>query len=590
MSEGGQIAIVLIETLSNQAFIFASNKLREVIGASELVYRCGTRLVLQHALPDLFYNDWPKDALDTNGIAIDDAAIIADRLADEKYNPCLSKDNNCHIMIATSGKAIILCKDKKTGINLVAKITRQVTQDYPGLGIMGAVHEFTKANGEALDDAIQAVHHRLDTLRGNTPPQRSDLARLPFTDDCASTGSAAAGVDVFDPDYKHGKSQIVRSAPVLAKRNATQQGITRLNKMFKDCRINFAGIGNGDPDTVSQVPDVSWTSAIHADGNGIGQVFLDFSGNLTSADNNYDETHDGFIKAYRNFSAALDEISRKAAVRAFQTVWPECCDEGGDKSAIFRPVVIAGDDLTVLTDGEHALSFAVHFARYFEKESQDNAAINFVMGKGKVSVGAGIAVFKEHAPFHRAYGMAESLCTSAKSVKDVPESVGKFSGIDFHVSYDGGFNLEHARSHPGRIHDIHGGPYVLSANAVETNQGQMIRPWNELAAMAGILHPKAKEGNARNSVLPSRQQHILREAANLGPTAVDAKIQLIYARYDTNSLWETIAPNGKMFSGSNIQPQSTAYCDALVANDVCVGKPIPIMQEFEFIETGTDGR
>ena len=37
------IRLINLETGGNQAYIFASNKLRNVVGASELLYRVGTR-------------------------------------------------------------------------------------------------------------------------------------------------------------------------------------------------------------------------------------------------------------------------------------------------------------------------------------------------------------------------------------------------------------------------------------------------------------------------------------------------------------------------------------------------------------------
>jgi hypothetical protein len=116
--------LVLLETSGNQNFIFSTNKLRENIGASELTYRAGTQWVMDAVAT---INQWqqPKVYLDSSSIR---AALL-----DREFNQPISADVEIEIIIATSGKALLLAKNKELAKQIIQAVTHKALIADPGL-------------------------------------------------------------------------------------------------------------------------------------------------------------------------------------------------------------------------------------------------------------------------------------------------------------------------------------------------------------------------------------------------------------------------------------------------------------------------
>jgi hypothetical protein len=95
--------LVLIETSGNQAYIFATNKLRENVGASELTAQVGRQFVL--------------DAVQAAG-----GQRPQDLRKPDTY-PALSDTNAVEVILAVSGKALLLVRDAAIGRQIVNKVT-----------------------------------------------------------------------------------------------------------------------------------------------------------------------------------------------------------------------------------------------------------------------------------------------------------------------------------------------------------------------------------------------------------------------------------------------------------------------------------
>ena len=156
------------------------------------------------------------------------------------------------------------------------------------------------------------------------------------------------------------------------------------------------------------------------------------------------------------------------------------------------PLVLGGDDLTVVCDGRQAMGFTKTFIAAFERETEADSTISAVMKKtpcqGKVTSCAGVAIVKPHFPFHASYALAEELLKSAKKCK--PNSA-----IDFHMLYDAsGADLERIRR--GQTKD--GGATLLIARPYVVTPGQGLpgRHWEDLAQRVEAVVSATRIGGA----------------------------------------------------------------------------------------------
>lgn len=94
-----------------------------------------------------------------------------------------------------------------------------------------------------------------------------------------------------------------------------------------------------------------------------------------------------------------------------------------------RPVILAGDDVCFVTAG----SIGLECARVFlEKLSRRT---NSQQPDRPYAACAGVALVHTKYPFHRAYELAEELCSSAKRYGASLDAAGRVSAMDWHIEF-----------------------------------------------------------------------------------------------------------------------------------------------------------
>ncbi len=183
-------------------------------------------------------------------------------------------------------------------------------------------------------------------------------------------------------------------------------------------RLGERLLGGEGPGFVRDLDDLgsSYLAVVHVDGNDIGRRVMGLKGGA-----------DG----YQRFSDALTACTLAASRAAVRTIPPG--GRGAEKDTVpARPVVMGGDDFTIITCPEHAGELVKVWLTAFERETSRKAMD--LQAPGGLTACAGIAFVKRGSPFWAAHELAEDLCGFAKrSLRQVAGRAGATpSGLAFH--------------------------------------------------------------------------------------------------------------------------------------------------------------
>lgn len=541
--------LVLIETAGNQRYIFATNKLRENVGASELTYRVGTEWVLtaHDALKHLWpgtnnTNDLRKNLLNQNPIGMAGVSI--------------------EVIVATSGKVLLLVNNREDGKAIITSVTRRTLAQAPGIDVCGAISDPFELNEKPLGGVVRDLHRKLDRNRDNRPGAALRFLRLPVVMECATSGMPAA---IWAKPEGGEESEAAHSRITLEKRQSRGSYNHRMSVLLRQYGIKSDFAKNVG--VLEKYCD--WLAVVHADGNGVGQIFRHFWRNSGGEERSklgesLENVNRAFINDYRRFSIALDVCTERAFISALVELQDSKEDlrslrritEKQDDVLPILPIVLGGDDLTIVCDGQGALQFTRHFLTEFEAQTaqltidddQLQTALREVIPRiakaafsvPSLSACAGIAIVKPHFPFSAAYELSEQLVRSAKIVSKGFGGEQKSypcSALDFHLLYDtSGSDLLRIRRKLQRDDGrtwLYARPYVVTPRSrlslgIQKKEWARNHDWEQLKNRVVALLVKDNDGRR---CLPNSQLHDLRGGLFLGREGADARYRLIRGRY-----------------------------------------------------------
>ena len=197
---------------------------------------------------------------------------------------------------------------------------------------------------------------------------------------------------------------------------------------------------------------LSKIAVIHIDGNGVGGVMRKLADAKERVDATVFEEQVGCKRndpdSLRRFLLNINERLQRAVEMSFAEAWADIARLAErDAEAAGRPytavpvvpVIVGGDDVTVITSGDYALPFAACYLGHYERKTGEDPLLRYLTppegsATGPMTAAAGVAVVRRNFPFHLAYGLAEKLVDGAKAV-------GKTTGppcstLGFHALFD----------------------------------------------------------------------------------------------------------------------------------------------------------
>ena len=521
--------IAVFGTASLQRYIFQSNRLKEIIGASYLAkhwFDKGLIASIRQTGCSVDTSGW-NTYKENPSIPVSDA-------------PCLV-DADVNLIYVGGGNAALLCKSQEIVKKIIKVWSLNLLKEAPGIrGVVGYCNieeSFRSAYRKALDN--------LNTCEEGLPFGTS-LGSLPVVRSCATTGLPASV-----SSRENNQTEWISSA---AASKRVQIGTEdKLGPARRHISNEFQSVLKDEPRFAIDLDaelggDIgeSHIAVVHADGNGMGAI-------LNKVINKNYEKDTDFLHYLRAFSASVSMLSKNALEKTllyFRDALPLEGLRSREDVFPFRPIVYGGDDLTFVCDGRVGLHLTEYYLQRFAE-----GKLNVSGEEQSVDACAGVAIVHTKFPIAQASHFADELCGLAKARrleknKDTEEKSG--SWLDFQIIQEGAT----------------GSISTLRSSQYRSLEGQTLhqRPYQvpgESRIFVNILQ------TFRSRQWPRSRAKNLLQVLTQGPTATQRFIEGTHWRGTILPDVNGVDANAKIsgWTGGNELDRTTPYFDPLEALD-----------------------
>lgn len=271
----------------------------------------------------------------------------------------------------------------------VLEFPKTVMQEAPGITISQAVVKVTEEEFKNhFSQCMDELEKKLKIQRNK--PSKSMTVGYMGVERSRSTGLPATQMEQqeFLDEGTYQKRKLSMGGKATISLTEKSLGINELSP--KIIALNIEDLTEKN----------DWIAIIHADGNGLGEVVAKFSSSLDKL---------------KSFSTKLNEATIQAAHAAFKKVYTSENYFQKSTTLPFRPVVLGGDDMTMICKASLAIEYTKIYLQEFEEATRQKLG-----AENGLTACAGIAFIKSSYPFHYGYDLAETICGQAKKVSKSP--------------------------------------------------------------------------------------------------------------------------------------------------------------------------
>lgn len=351
-----------------QNYIFYTNRIKEIIGASSIVEN-----IITDALDDIIEEQkLDKEKYLTNWTKDDSSAFFNDTSI------------KMQVMFIGGGNAYVLFREGALCELFNRKLAKYLLEHTYSLQLAVAVIEKT----DNYKNDYEAINEKMGEIKSKMPSAKP-IGAFPFMKVDSVTGAPVSGKSPYDDKY------------------ICKESLLKLNNY----KVDPEAYENLLDNLVTQKGDSSFLAVVHIDGNNMGKRIKSIMQNQIK----YDEAvstmrkisknlKDSFIDAYQEMEDYIEK--RKPEIKP------------GYQGKLCRKLILAGDDITFICNAMVAMDAVKVFLKniagktmYYDEFKTEKQNLQ----EYGLSACGGIAYMNSHFPFSDAYEVAEACCASAKN-------------------------------------------------------------------------------------------------------------------------------------------------------------------------------
>jgi hypothetical protein len=369
---------------SKQDYIYRTNKVQEIMGASKLLEGAYQEAIAAYAPGKI---DTSADDLDEEGrpkkFSLQGFATSPPQVEGIK-------------LCEGGGNLTVLFKSEQAFKAFNNHFSLWLLENAPGLTPVCGSAEID-ANGKFKEE-MEKVFADLGKYKRLVPPLLSDTV-LPITQIDRKTSQPVTWKG-FDPDGK----EVSLSEESVKKLDSYSDIWYWAEESSKHLTRHF-------DELITEKGRESLLAVIYVDGNGMGQRVQEYV--------NEDILFEDGVNKQRMLTQEIDAAFAKKPIAAIKA---EIEVATGREDKLLRQIIGGGDEITIVCNARHGLIAA---NAYFKNLAASNPDFSACMG---------IAICHAHAPFAAVYEIAEQCCKSGKSkMKD--EKLTNACFMDAHFCY-----------------------------------------------------------------------------------------------------------------------------------------------------------